>query len=286
MRGLLDSGPRWARSCLARQLGRPAGRNSCRGPWTHSLNARLALTPRLPLTRNRADLSLNVANVLAGIDLLLHGSGGLHGWGNPVRPDPVLYRVRGFDPATERFLYDVNPRFGDVRSPGRLSGSPFRVTIDMRVDLGRPLQVQQLERYLRTGRGGRPGARPTVDSLVKRYTRSVPDIYAATLAESDSLLLSQAQVQALRAAQTAYREKMTGVWRELAEYLAALPDTFDAAEALRRQEAATDQAWEVTRLEGPTIKSILSPLQQRMLPGTVAYLINAKEKVRIRYYMN
>lgn len=284
MQTLLDSGPASARSCLARQLGRPAARNSCRGPWTQLLNARLALTPRLPFTRHRADLSLNFANVLSGIDLLLHGSSDLRGWGNPVRPDPVLYRVRGFDPAAQRFRYDVNPRFGDVSASSRLLGAPFRITIDIRVDLGRRLQVQQLERFLRPGRAGRPGTRPSADSLVKRYERTVPDIYELTLQQSDSLLLSPAQVQALKTAQIGYREKMTAVWRELAEYLAALPDTFNAAEALRRQEATTDQAWEVSRLEGPTIKSILSPLQQRLLPGMVAYLINEKGKVRIRYF--
>jgi len=154
----------------------------------------------------------------------------------------------------------------------------------VRIDLGRPLQAQQLERFLRSGRGGRPGVRLSADSLVKRYARTVLDLYELTLQESDSLLLSPAQVQALRTAQVAYREKMTAVWRELAEYLAALPDTFSAAEALRRQEASTDQAWEVSRLEGPTLKAILSPLQQRLLPGLVSYLINATGKVRIRYF--
>jgi hypothetical protein len=88
-----------------------------------------------------------------------------------------------------------------VGAGSRLSGAPFRVKVDVRVDLGRSLQVQQLEHYLRPGRGGRPGARPSVDSLVTRYSRSVPDLYAMTLAESDSLLLTAAQVQALQAAQ-------------------------------------------------------------------------------------
>jgi hypothetical protein len=285
MRTLLQSGPEWARGCLERALGRPAARNSCRGPWTQSLNARLALTRRLPYTRNRVEVALNVANALSGVDLLLHGSRGFRGWGNPVRPDPVLYRVRGFDPEAQRFRYDVNPRFGDTRAASRLLGTPFRVTIDARVDLGRPLQLQQLERYLRPGRAGRPGTRPSVDSLITRYTRSVPDIYAMTLQLSDSLLLAPTQVEALQGAQAAYNQRMNAVWRELAEYLAALPDAYDPAEALRRQEAAIDQGWDITRLEGPALREILSPLQLRMLPSLVDYVINAKGKITIRYYM-
>jgi hypothetical protein len=286
MEGLLASGPEWARTCLARGLGRAAERNSCRGPWTQMLNARIDLVRRVPLTRNRVNLGLNVANPLAGMDLLLHGSRGLRGWGQPARPDPVLYRVRGFDPDAQAFRYEVNPRFGDTRTASRLLGNPFRITIDARVDLGRPLQVQQLQRVLRAGRGGDARPRLSVDSLVARYTRSVPDLYSMTLQLSDSLLLAPEQVEALKTAQADYRGRMTAIWRELAQYLAGLPESYDAAEALRRQEAAIDQGWEISRLEGPTFKSILSPMQQKMLPSLVESVINSTEKVRIRYFLN
>ncbi|MDP9348808.1 MAG: hypothetical protein M3P24_06665, partial [Gemmatimonadota bacterium] len=149
----------------------------------------------------------------------------------------------------------------------------------------RPLPVQQLDRYLRPGRGGRPGVQLSADSLKKRYVRNVPDIYAMILQESDSLLLAPAQTEALQAAQARYRAKLDTVWSGLAAYLADLPDQYDGAEALRRQEAAVDEAWEISRREGPTIKEILSPLQLKLLPGMVSGVINAKEKLRMRYFM-
>ncbi|HEX7243371.1 MAG TPA: hypothetical protein VF263_24015 [Longimicrobiaceae bacterium] len=71
----------------------------------------------------------------------------------------------------------------------------------------------------------------------------------------------------------------------MSQYLAALPDRYDASEALRRQEDATDRAWEASRQEGPIIKAILSPLQQRMLPALVDMVINSKERIRLRYIM-
>lgn len=215
---------------------------------------------------------------LGGLDRLVHGSDGLKGWGSPASPDPVLYSVRGFDPAGERFRYAVNPNFGRSRETTR---EPFRLTIDVSLDWGRPLPVQQMERSLRPA----PGAgRISADSLSRRYARSVPDLYAAILLESDSLMLSPEQTAALRAAQTSYRARVAAVLTHLSEYLAALPDRFDAAEALRRQEAVLDEAWEVGRLEGPIIRSILSPLQLRMLPGQVSFLINSPVPVRIRTY--
>ena len=59
--------------------------------------------------------SVNFANPLAGLDQLVHGGDHLRGWGLPAAPDPILYYVRGFDPAAKRFIYDVNPRFGNTR---------------------------------------------------------------------------------------------------------------------------------------------------------------------------
>jgi hypothetical protein len=285
LRSLLDSGPEWSRECLARQLGHVTERNSCRGPWTQALNARVTLSNRLLRTGNRVNVALNLANPLGGLDQLLHGSSNLQGWGTQARPDPVLYQVRGFDPAEQRFRYAVNERFGDTRPSQSLVRAPFRITLDVRIDWGTPLPVQQLDRFLRPGRGGRPGSRMSADSLEKRYVRNVPDIYAAILQESDSLLLTPQQTEALKTAQASYRAKLDPIWKGLAAYLAALPDRYIASEALKRQEDAIDDAWEISRQEGPAIKGILSPLQLRMLPDMVSTVINAKEKLRIRYFM-
>jgi hypothetical protein len=279
---LLGAATSWARRCVESQAGRPAGRNSCRGPWTQSLNARVALSSFLLRTR-RTNLAVTLTNPLGGLDQLLHGSRDLHGWGTSAMPDPVLYRVRGFDAAAQRFRYEVNPRFGDTRPARTLVRAPFRLTLDVSIDWGSPIDVQQLNRSLRPGRDGSRTVRRTAESLMESYSASVPDVYSMILEESDSLMLSPEQTGALKAAQVQYRERVDAIWTELARYLAALPDRFDAVAALKRQEDATDRAWEASRQEGATIKAILSELQQRMLPSLVDTVINSSEKIRIRY---
>src|SRR5450756_2704784 len=66
---------------------------------------------RLP---QRATLSLQVANPLGAADLLMHSNNNLRGWGQFAFPDPTLLAVRGFDPQTQRYKYDVNQRFGST----------------------------------------------------------------------------------------------------------------------------------------------------------------------------
>jgi hypothetical protein len=276
MTSLLSSSGR-VRGCLAGQLGEAARRNSCTGPWTQSLNARIALSNRLLRTSRRINAAINLTNPLGGLDRLLHGSEGARGWGSVAVVDPVLYTVRGFDPDTRAFRYAVNPHFGETHHSFRV---PFRVTLDIALDLGAPLQLQQLRRMLNQGRGGRPGARLTPDSLQHRYARTVPSLYRLIVQESDSLLLTPDQVRELTAADSAYQERANVVWAELAAYLGALGDHYDRAEALRRSEVATDRVWALAKEEGPRIKAILSPLQYRLAPGTVRYVLDTNEKIR------
>jgi hypothetical protein len=116
LRSLLANGSVVARSCVTEFAGRVAARNGCRGSWTSSLNVRWR--PRLPPSlARRIQTTVYFENALGGLDLLLHGSEKLRGWGESAVPDPVLFVPRGFDAATRRLAYDVNPRFADTR-PG------------------------------------------------------------------------------------------------------------------------------------------------------------------------
>src|SRR6185503_19155466 len=106
------SGSGAARDCLNKQLGRFAQRNSCVGPWSMgnttlqiSLNASKIRLPQ------RTTLSFTISNPIGAADLLLHGENKLHGWGQTPFLDQSLYFVRGFDPATSKYKYEVNQRF-------------------------------------------------------------------------------------------------------------------------------------------------------------------------------
>ncbi|HEY7898855.1 MAG TPA: carboxypeptidase-like regulatory domain-containing protein [Gemmatimonadaceae bacterium] len=284
-RSLLSSASQNVRSCLTRQLDQAAGRNSCEGPWTTALNAQLSFSGLLPVTGKYGRISLALSNPLGGLDQLLHGADRLRGWGTAAYPDPVLYIPTGFDPATARFKYAVNPRFGDTRPTNTLLRAPFRVTLDISLTLGRSLDQQQLDRWIMPGRQGRKGPKLSVKELVRRYSRNVPDPYSMILEQSDSLLLTPGQSAALEKADTAYRARIDTLWKSLSEYLYALPDDFKPADALKRQGDDVQAAWDLTKADlEKSLPAILSPIQMKLLPWMPALLIKEKGKVRLRMF--
>jgi len=274
-------------NCLTRQSGRAAARNSCEGPWTANLHAQLtASVGRTIGLRRTAIIALGIDNPLGGIDQLLHGSRRLRGWGSRSIPDPVLYNVRGFDAARNSFVYEVNPRFGNTHPSRALTRTPFRVTLDVSMDIAAPLPMQQIERWLGAGRGSRPGPRLTSDELKKRFARNVPNPYRAILNESDSLLLSPEQESALQAAQTAYLRAVDSLWDPLTKRLAELPVNFNARAAARQQDDLVAAVWEHTRLDiQRTLPAILNATQLTLLPGNVRFLFTAKKPVQVRMFM-
>lgn len=282
---LLASASGKLRSCLARQFGHAAGRNSCEGPWTASLNAQAALATKVPGTDRDVTVALFFQNPLSGLDQLLHRGENLHGWGTPAPPDPILYNVSGFDPIARRFRYEVNPRFGSTRPSNTPFRTPFRITLDVSFNLGTPVPRQQLDRWLQPGRAGHPGPRLSAAEIKRRYQKNVPDPYAAILQESDSLLLTRDQAAALQQAQARYRQQMDIVWTSVAEYLAGVGDHYSTAELLQRTERTTDEAWELTRQDVHSVlPSVLSDVQLRLLPWPANKLRAAKDPVTFRQY--
>lgn len=286
MRSLLDAAPSQARDCLLQQLGKPAARNSCRGPWTAMLNARIGLINRYSFTSRGFSATLHLTNPLGGLDQLLHGSDHLQGWGGTALPDPTLYTVRGFDPASKRFTYEVNPRFGSTRAQQQLARVPFRVTLDVMINLGVPLAKQQAIRLLNPGRRGHAGPRMSRDSMAARLRIQVPDLYDVVMEESDSLLLSRDQVDSLKAAQVPYRARIDSLWQATTATLAAYGDDYDADAAMHLLDDATEQAWLIGRDQIPVLERILSPLQMRLAPWEVSVLKAAigQKKVGIRMF--
>lgn len=286
MRALLAGAPGYARRCLVRALDRPVSRNACEGPWTAALNAQLSVDGQRLRLGQRVRLGLNLSNPLGGLDQLFHGER-LRGWGGPALLDPVLYQVRGFDrtrSAGPQFQYAVNPRFGDARPSATALRTPFRLTLDVRLTLNQPIGVQQVDKWLRPGRGG-AGTRLTADELRRRYAETVPDPYGEVLEATDSLLLTQQQVAALEAAQARHRTRVDSIWAPLVTYLAALGDRYSAADAFRRQEAATNAVWEAARVDvRAVLPTVLSPAQQRAAPWPVSVLLASAQPVTLRIF--
>jgi hypothetical protein len=284
IQALLASPDSRVRDCVASQLGRAAGRNSCEGTWTAAFNANLRIdSDRLHIPRTQ--LFIDFQNPLAGIDQLIHGLNNARGWGSSVAPDPVLYHVRGFDAGNNRFVYDVNPRFGQTLPNGIGNvRSPFRVTFDVSVDIGRALPEQQLDRWL--GASSRSaGGKLDEETLARRLSRNVPDPYAQLLVQADSLLLSDAQVSELRQAEQRLRQRSDSAWRELATYLAALPEAYDVNAASGRVDKTIGAVWEIARQNiRATLGKALEPVQLATLSGWAGQLWRAAGPMRVRIY--
>jgi hypothetical protein len=286
MRDLVASSPSSVRNCITRQFNRAAGSASCEGPWTATLNTRLGINGDGRRLSRRVNVGINLANPLGGLDQLLHGSNDLRGWGAAATPDPVLFNVRGWDPATKRFQYSVNPRFGNTRPSATTLRAPFRLTLDVAIDVGRPIEEQQVDRWLKPGRDGRKGLKADAQDLKRRYERNVPDLYNFVLQQSDSLLLSREQAEGIQKARAAYRINLDALWTRLADYLAALPDHYNSSEAYKRAEDAIDGAWEMTRVDlKENLPAILNPVQLQLLPSVVRSLVNSTGPVRIRVFI-
>ncbi|HTI64954.1 MAG TPA: hypothetical protein VL524_15620, partial [Gemmatimonadaceae bacterium] len=277
-----------ARECLERQRGAVAGRNSCEGPWSATLNATLA--PSFRVTRalrkyHLTGVTLYLTNPLGGLDELLHGDN-LRGWGSTPLPDRVLYYVRGFDSTTHTYRYDVNPRFGDTRPSATSFRVPFRMTLDVSMDFSRDPEAQQLGRILEPGRHGNPGIKLDSAAVIKRYCGNLPDWYDEILSQSDSLLLTRDQVDALRSAAADYSRRIMAHWGTWAEVLASAPDRYNVSELVDRQHRLIDEAWEIARQEAhTTLPKILSPVQLKLLPGNAAFIYRADKPITgVRFF--
>ncbi|MHB1071872.1 MAG: hypothetical protein ACYC3Q_03510 [Gemmatimonadaceae bacterium] len=81
--------------------------------------------------------------------------------------DPVAFQLIGFDRATERFRYAVNPSFGQPVAMKLGVLDPFRVVLRVRASLGPSPAVQLLDRIRPPGpapaRGGAAGGAPRPD---------------------------------------------------------------------------------------------------------------------------
>ena len=97
--------------CLRDQLGRIAARNSCRNPWWHSFDLRLAKS-FTTVRGQQAEILLDLFNVLNGIN---------DDWGQFMAvfgsADEPL-EARGFDPNTNQVIYSANRGFGEGAPSG------------------------------------------------------------------------------------------------------------------------------------------------------------------------
>jgi hypothetical protein len=281
MQHLLVNAPGSVRNCLKSQLGAIAGKNSCEGPWSTSLSLRVALVSQALKIPDRATISLGIANPLTGIDALVHGSNNLHGWGAPSVVDPTLLFVRGFDPAKQQYIYDVNGRFGSNRQQSALNLAPMQLTLDVRFDIGPERERQDLFLRLRAGRGGR-GQKLSENQIKQQYMRQYPNPFEQMLRQGDSLGLSNEVADSIAILNKTYGKSIDSIWTPVAKYLASLPDKYNLDEAYEKVSAAENKSLDKMAIYGPAAKQLLSSEQIRKLPPFIALFLDNRAIRQVR----
>jgi hypothetical protein len=271
MRGLLDGAPRNVRGCLRAQLGRIAAPNSCRTPWSPSLdlNGQVHVGPRIRGDfRRRATLWISAQNVTAGLDYLLHGPERLHGWGQLPVVDRMLLSVRGFDPATRRFVYDVNERFGRPAQGGALGRLPFAVSLQVRVVLGNDQVLSAALRELQSDDAGPLTPARLRMFLVQQWT-NVPA--EALLQDAPRRLqLTPDQAARLQSAADSVVARREPVLREMVELLTGAR-RYDTRTIQRLRELRNEAV--VQRQAGAdAARAMLTPEQWAKLPDSLRTL--------------
>lgn len=274
---LLTGGSSTARHCLALISGQIPGLNECRGPWSQSVNVQWSL-PTPARWGDRFAPSLYLQNVFAGLDQLVHGQSSVHGWGAGGTVDPVLFVPRSFDATAQSYHYDVNPRFAEVRPAQGTIANPFRLVIDVSVNLSTPYDLQQLRRALEPVRVGGVLRRRSADSVAAFYLTQTSDIYRLLLSESDSLLLTSEQVLAIRRADSLYSAEVWTVYQSLGELLARSGDNAGSP-ALESVNVAQRAYWHTFWKQPELAAAILTPLQ-RTLIAVLGNMLGTDPKIR------
>jgi len=215
-------------------------------------------------------VTFHVNNPLGALDHALHGREGLRGWGEHAMPERTLLLVRGFDPATNRYRYDVNPRFGSTNPQFSAFRQPVSLTLSVRVDVGPSREQQTIIRELDQGRRT-PGTRVSEAVLQGRYgSGGVINPMAQLLRQGDSLRLTGRQADSIASMNVRYLATLDSIWRRTTAHLAALPQDYNRGEAYsvyrRAREASVDLLLELA----PRVTALLTDEQRRSLPLLVA----------------
>lgn len=282
MTTLVNSAPTYVQSCLRGQTGSLAGRNSCEGPWTSSANMSISFNPVKLQLPQRATFTFSISNPLGAADLMLHGSDKLHGWGQNAIPDQTLLYVKGFDPATNRYKYDVNQRFGSSNPAFTPFRTPVTVTAAFRFDIGPTREEQSLLQQLNVGR--RSEGNKFNEGLFKAIYGGggLVNPMSTILRQSDTLKLTSKQADSLATLNRWYLIRLDSVWSPIAKNLAALPDKYDEGQAYVSYKHGREATVDLLKRIAPQVKGVLTEAQKRQLPTIVTSYLDNRYLASIR----
>ena len=275
IRSLIANGTWSARDCLQQQLDRLAGRGTCQAPWNAVAGLQLKFNPQKIGMPKRLAIVLSVQNPLGLADLALHGSSDLRGWGQSIPPDQSLLFVRGFDPVTRRFKYDVNQRFGSTRPQQTATRNLPYISLSVGLDIGMPRERQLLTQRLDMGRS-RPGTKQVASALKSLGSSTIPNPMLMILQQQDSLHLTRIQADSLAWLSRKFSVFADSIWTPVSNYLEKLPDTYGHGEAYDRYVSARERTVDYLLTIVPDVKKILTSSQRRKLPIQISNYLDER----------
>ena len=281
MSELLANSTGGTKKCLQEQVGQIAGRNSCRGPWSSSASLNITVDRAKFRIPQRGALTFSLSNPLGGADLLLNGSDNLKGWGQTPFPDQALLYVRGFDPVTKTYKYEVNERFGATRPQFVTLRSPVTLTAQLKVDLGPTREEQSLAQQLASGRS-QAGTRLPEQFFRQVSVSAVVNPMATILRSQDSLRLTAMQADSIAAMNRRYTYRADSLWSPITKKLAALPEKYDDGEAYRLYLGARRAQIDMLSSLVTTVREMLTPEQRRKLPASTVSALDPRYLALIR----
>ncbi|HEX2694041.1 MAG TPA: carboxypeptidase regulatory-like domain-containing protein [Gemmatimonadaceae bacterium] len=267
MTRLLASASPRARDCLLSQMNKVSARSVCSSPWSPALDLQANIKPAGFGLDRRLTISVTAVNTLTGLDQLLHGSNNLHGWGQPSFPDRTLLYVRGFDPTSQTYQYQVNEHFGATSGNRSAFRIPFQLAVQARLTLGTDPARQQFNNVIGGGRG-----RLSADALKARMTRLVPNAFLDIIAANDSakLELTADQISKLQAAGDAFKVKADSLVDRVANMLAdTTVKTPDPMTVFAKLQPSMAEGRKLATQAINDAKGILTPAQWAKVPDSI-----------------
>jgi hypothetical protein len=283
MQQLLDNTSKDGRACLMAQLGRLAARNSCEGKWEMTGNLSVSIDQARLRLPNRAQLSFNFINPMGGLDMLFNGSRSPKGWGLSTQQnvDATLLYVRGFDPNTNTYRYEVNQRFGSPTARQNQIRVLTGMTAMLSMDLGPTREEQTLIRNLRRGRTD-PGTRYPQTLLKSSGVSSIPNPILSVMRLQDSLQLTPMQADSMATLNRAYTIRLDSIWAVASAALFELPNEFNEGDAWHRYVSARRAGIDLLSEIGPVIRKLLTGDQLRKLPASMHNVMDPRYLAMIR----
>ncbi|MDQ2890043.1 MAG: hypothetical protein M3R65_05745 [Gemmatimonadota bacterium] len=262
------------RKCLVSQLGRIASADTCRESWFTSAGLTARVTP--PWGGGRLTVTLQTNNVPAGLDLLLHGSDNLRGWGQYPQSNATLLYVRGFDPVTRMFRYAVNDRFGTVRANQTLYLQPMQFTLVAQITLGKmggggPMGGMMPMGAPHAGVASSSTIATHADSLRTKILATMPNVFRRVLALKDSLSLGldTAQVAQLRVLGDAYQPRADSLAGAIVAAMTPTPAGADPSLIAAKVRGKTEEANALRKKVIEDLRRVLTETQLKKLPTTL-----------------